>query len=199
MWPSPLPPIPNLRQHDTIDNILICIIKRKLARYLFKRRPNEILNILLVFIYFVSRKYIITNFTLTETVQQGKREKKCFRSYQEISKLLTPFHHLCHCPRNTISTVAVQVSSGSSPVGFVVDKVALGQVSSEYFGFPCFSFHCLLHHLSSAAGTIGRTVADVPSGLSSIPFQALKFHAIVTNFIEKNPWETCLVKKVSRI
>jgi hypothetical protein len=22
-------------------------------------------------------------------------------------------------------------------VGFVVDKVALGQVSSEYFGFPC--------------------------------------------------------------
>jgi hypothetical protein len=35
---------------------------------------------------------------------------------------------------------------------FVVDKVALGQVFSEYFGFPCqFSFHQLLHnhpHLS---------------------------------------------------
>jgi hypothetical protein len=28
---------------------------------------------------------------------------------------------------------------------FVVDKVALGQVSSEYFGFPCqSSFHQLL-------------------------------------------------------
>jgi hypothetical protein len=28
---------------------------------------------------------------------------------------------------------------------FVVDKVALGQVFSEYFGFPCqFSFHQLL-------------------------------------------------------
>jgi hypothetical protein len=26
-------------------------------------------------------------------------------------------------------------------VGFVVDKVALGQVFSEYFGFPCQSFH----------------------------------------------------------
>jgi hypothetical protein len=27
-------------------------------------------------------------------------------------------------------------------VGFVVDKVALGQGFSEYFGFPCqFSFH----------------------------------------------------------
>jgi hypothetical protein len=25
----------------------------------------------------------------------------------------------------------------SSHVGFVVDKVALGQVFSEYFGFPC--------------------------------------------------------------
>jgi hypothetical protein len=54
-------------------------------------------------------------------------------------------------------------------VGFVVDKVTLGQVFSEYFGFPCqFSFHGLLHtlHLSSGAGTIGQLVADVPSGLS---------------------------------
>jgi hypothetical protein len=34
----------------------------------------------------------------------------------------------------------------SSHVGFVVDKVALGQVSSKYFGFPCqFSFHRLPH------------------------------------------------------
>jgi hypothetical protein len=31
-------------------------------------------------------------------------------------------------------------------VGFVVDKVDLGQIFSEYFGFPCqFSFHRLLH------------------------------------------------------
>jgi hypothetical protein len=57
-------------------------------------------------------------------------------------------------------------------VGFVVDKVALEQLFSEYFGFPCqFSFHRLLHihnhhHLSSGAGTIGQLVADVPSGLS---------------------------------
>jgi hypothetical protein len=26
-------------------------------------------------------------------------------------------------------------------VGFVVDKAALGQVFSEYFSFPCQSFH----------------------------------------------------------
>jgi hypothetical protein len=46
---------------------------------------------------------------------------------------------------------------GSIPghVGFVVDKVALGQASSEYFSFPCqFSFRKILHiHLSSGAGT----------------------------------------------
>jgi hypothetical protein len=61
----------------------------------------------------------------------------------------------------------------SSHVGFVVDKVALGQVSSEYFGFPCqFSFHRMLHtYLSSWAGTIGQLVADVPSGLSLTPPQ----------------------------
>jgi hypothetical protein len=53
----------------------------------------------------------------------------------------------------------------SGHVGFVVDKVALGHVFSEYFGFPCqFSFRRLLHvlHLSSGAGIIGQLVADVP-------------------------------------
>jgi hypothetical protein len=50
---------------------------------------------------------------------------------------------------------------GSSQVGFVVDKVALGQIFfSEYLGFPCQSlFHQFLHnhhHLSSGAGTIGQ-------------------------------------------
>jgi hypothetical protein len=45
-------------------------------------------------------------------------------------------------------------------VGFVVDKVALGQVFSEYFGFLCqSSFHQLIcnhHHLSPVAGKIGQ-------------------------------------------
>jgi hypothetical protein len=32
-------------------------------------------------------------------------------------------------------------------VGFVVDRAALGQVFSKYFGFPCqSSFHQILHH-----------------------------------------------------
>jgi hypothetical protein len=36
---------------------------------------------------------------------------------------------------------------GSGHVGFVMDKVALGQVFSEYFGFSCqSSFHQLLHN-----------------------------------------------------
>jgi hypothetical protein len=69
-------------------------------------------------------------------------------------------------------------------VGFVVDKVALRQVFSEYFGFPCqVSFHQLLHihhhhhhhhHLLYWAGNIGQLVADVPSGLSIIPPQETK-------------------------
>jgi hypothetical protein len=55
-------------------------------------------------------------------------------------------------------------------VGYVVDKVALEQVFSEYFDFLYqFSFPRLLHihhYLSSGAGTIRQIVADVPSGLS---------------------------------
>jgi hypothetical protein len=60
---------------------------------------------------------------------------------------------------------------GSSHVGFVVDNVALGQVSYYYFGFPYqFSFHELFYmNLSSGAGTIGQLVADVPNGLRSHP------------------------------
>jgi hypothetical protein len=63
---------------------------------------------------------------------------------------------------------------GLGHVGFVVDKVALEQVFSEPFSFPCqFAFHRLLHnhhhHLSSGAGTVGQTVAAVPSGLSFTP------------------------------
>jgi hypothetical protein len=38
-------------------------------------------------------------------------------------------------------------------VGFVVDKVALGQVFSEYFGFLCqSSFHQLLHNHPHPSG-----------------------------------------------
>jgi hypothetical protein len=62
-------------------------------------------------------------------------------------------------------------------VGFVVDKVTLGHVFSEYFGFPCqFSFRRLLqtHHLSSGAGAIGQLVADVPSVLSLTPSEETK-------------------------
>jgi hypothetical protein len=63
-------------------------------------------------------------------------------------------------------------------MGFAMEKVALGQVFSEYFDFTCqFSFHRLLHihhHLSSGAGTIGQLVANAPSGLSLTPPQETK-------------------------
>jgi hypothetical protein len=78
--------------------------------------------------------------------------------------------------------------SGLGHVGFVVDEVALGQVFSEYFGFPFkFSFHRLLHihhHLSSGAGTIGQLVADAPSGLSLTPPQGTKKKLISQSFAD---------------
>jgi hypothetical protein len=60
---------------------------------------------------------------------------------------------------------------------FVVDKVALGQIFSEYLGFPCqFLFHLLLHthHLSSWADARGQLLADVPSRLSLTSPQKIK-------------------------
>jgi hypothetical protein len=74
---------------------------------------------------------------------------------------------------------------GSGHVECVVDKVAVWQIFSEYFGFLCqFSFHRLLHihyhHLSSGTGTIGQLVADVTSGLSLTPPQETKKNQVIS-------------------
>jgi hypothetical protein len=79
-------------------------------------------------------------------------------------------------------------------VGFVVDKVALGQVFSEHFGFPCkFSYHRLLytHHLSPGAGTIGHLVADVPSGLSLTSAQETTKKKLGSMFLLCLSWLPC--------
>jgi hypothetical protein len=56
-------------------------------------------------------------------------------------------------------------------VGFVVDEVALGQVCSAYFGFPCqSSFRRLLTFIIYHTGLVHRPeVAAVPSGFSPTP------------------------------
>jgi hypothetical protein len=42
---------------------------------------------------------------------------------------------------------AARVRVQAERAGFVVDKAALGQVSSKYFGFPCQSlFSQFIHH-----------------------------------------------------
>jgi hypothetical protein len=73
-------------------------------------------------------------------------------------------------------------------VGFVVKKVTLRNVFSEYFGFPCqSSFHRLLHtHLPFGAGAIDPLVAGVPSGLDLIPRHKLKKN----NKIKNSEWST---------
>jgi hypothetical protein len=68
------------------------------------------------------------------------------------------FYHAarCHIPEMAMPELR-QLVAGFPPscpgfdpscgvVGFVVDKVALGKVFSEYFSFPCqLQFHQLLH------------------------------------------------------
>jgi hypothetical protein len=46
-----------------------------------------------------------------------------------------------------LPTAAARISVRAENVGFVANKVALEQVFSECFGFPCqSSFHQLFHH-----------------------------------------------------
>jgi hypothetical protein len=74
-----------------------------------------------------------------------------------------------------------QVRSGY--MGFVVDEVALSQVFSEHFGFPCHSFHWLFnthHHPSSGAGTAGQW-ATHQIDLVSPPHQKKKKDGLVAS------------------
>jgi hypothetical protein len=48
--------------------------------------------------------------------------------------------------RRWLSTAAVLIHNRAEHVGFVLDKAALEQVFSEYFGFLCQSFHQFLYH-----------------------------------------------------
>jgi hypothetical protein len=95
-----------------------------------------------------------------------------------------------------LPTAATQVPAQVRSWGFVVDKVILGQVFSQYFGFPCqFSFHRLFHihrHLSSGTGTVGQLVADVQSGLSLAPLQKLK--TIIKIYFVTGPCFCCSTK-----
>jgi hypothetical protein len=83
---------------------------------------------------------------------------KLYEGYKEF------YHTKGNLTKNTILKVQnaneLLAQTGSSQVGFVVDKVSLGQVFSEYFGFFCqSSFHQFLHNhhqLSSGAGTISQ-------------------------------------------
>jgi hypothetical protein len=77
----------------------------------------------------------------------------------------------CHKVRRLVSGFPPRrpgFEPGSGHVGFAVNKMALGQVFSEYFGFTCQSIHQLIHthHPSSVVGAIGQIVAYVPSVLS---------------------------------
>jgi hypothetical protein len=65
----------------------------------------------------------------------------------------------------------------SGRVAFVVNKVALKNVFSEYFGFLCLYLHQLnhiRHHQSAAAAVVGQIVTDVPNGFRLTPPQGTK-------------------------
>jgi hypothetical protein len=68
-----------------------------------------------------------------------------------------------------LSTAAARVRAQVNSCVFFSGQSCTGTGFLRYFGFPSkFSFHLLLHihhYLSSGAGTIGQTVADVPGEL----------------------------------
>jgi hypothetical protein len=58
-----------------------------------------------------------------------------------------------------LSTAAARVRARSGHVGFVVDKMALGQVPSAYFGFPCQSSFYQIPHPHNHTGRYIRLIS----------------------------------------
>jgi hypothetical protein len=76
---------------------------------------------------------------------------------------------IAHTGSGRLLTAAVRVRFRIKSCGICGRQMALRQVLSEYFSFPCqFSFHRLphTHHLSSGAGTRSQIVSEVPKGLT---------------------------------
>jgi hypothetical protein len=81
--------------------------------------------------------------------QTGGHRPVCANEKQLLSQDITRYfgRAIAQAVRLWLSTAAARVRVWAEHEGFVVDKVALGQVLSEYFGFPCqSSFHQFLHH-----------------------------------------------------
>jgi hypothetical protein len=78
----------------------------------------------------------------------------------------------------------------------LVIKVALWQVFSKYFSFPCqFSFVQMLHtHLSSKAGTIGQLVANEPGTVVYLQIPSERECEISrnTSWVKSTAWEESL-------
>jgi hypothetical protein len=68
--------------------------------------------------------------------------------FDEIERMLVPVQGraIAQAASRWLPTAAARVRVLAKHVGFVVHRGALGQVFSEYFGFPCQSFHQFLHH-----------------------------------------------------
>jgi hypothetical protein len=87
----------------------------------------------------------------------------------KVTKVICNDRTIAQAVSRWLPTAAARVRARVWQVGFVVDKVALGQVFSEHFVFPLLIFippNSPSSSQSPGAGTIGHSVADVPSGPS---------------------------------
>jgi hypothetical protein len=99
---------------------------------------------------------------------------KCSEVLHQLKRLVAPQEGLGWM--ELVILMFSRLPTKAVRVGFVVDKAALGQVLSQYFGFLYHLFHRLLHthHPSSRADTIGQMETYVPTGLSLTPPQEIE-------------------------
>jgi hypothetical protein len=101
---------------------------------------------------------------------------------QSLSSLLFP------CPQSAVVSLLISLVAGSPPrwsgidpgsshLGTVVDRAVLGQVPSEYVGFPCPSLILLIlhnhhrhHHLPSKTDTAGRYMVNPAPYVNNIMY-----------------------------
>jgi hypothetical protein len=98
---------------------------------------------------FGKTRFILMMWSLTHGAEPFVRSRKLC-SYSKTSQHFMEPEGSLPCPQEPSTDLYLQPDRSSS-YHSMVDKVALGQVFSEYLGFPCqFSFHQLLQKSSSS-------------------------------------------------
>jgi hypothetical protein len=139
---------------------------------------------------------LAVNYSSTHSISQQRLGSHCLQQllYCGINESLSNNggHAITQVVSHWLPMVVARIRAWVRSHRICPDKTALGQVFSEYFGFPCQPFlqlpHTLHHSSSSEGSTTGHLVASVTANSVSFHEQIIPTDCrqnLVSTFVDK--------------